>query len=77
MLFMDGVKLKGLPYKGELKPCRFCGSGDVQYFTLGIWKRLACFDCNRWIEYKSQKMSEEELAEVRRNIIEREKGDGV
>lgn len=53
-------KAKTLPYEGELKPCKLCGSDEVEYLCLGVWKRLGCRACDTWLEARPSLIEEEE-----------------
>lgn len=53
-------KLKHREYNGKMKPCPFCGSNEVVYFVLGVYGRLGCKTCDRWLRKLSEVMYEEE-----------------
>lgn len=54
------TQLEKVNYEGELKPCPFCGSENVKYLVVGIHGRLACLDCNKWLEPEARKLRKEE-----------------
>lgn len=57
-------ELKHREYNGKMKPCPFCGSNEVVYFVLGVYGRLGCKTCDRWLRSLSEVMYEEEGSEV-------------